>query len=291
MHGLRDLHGKVALVTGCTNGIGQVTARALGAAGAHVVLVARNAEKAAAEQQAIETAGGSAEVILADLLLQSQVREAVRTFRASHDRLDILVANAGALFLDRRLTDEGIERTWALNHLSCFLLVSLLLDVLKASAPARVVIVSSDAHRGAHIQWEDPELERGWSGWRAYGQSKLANALFARELGKRLQGTGVAANAVHPGFVASGFAKNNGWLATIAMTLARPFARNTERGADSLIWLAAHPDAEGITGEYVADRKVRQPAAQARDDEAAARLWALSERSCGLVAPEGAAAE
>ncbi len=290
MERLPDLTGRTALVTGATSGVGQQTARSLARAGAHVVLVARDPDRGASERAAIVDAGGSAELLLADLSLQSEVRAAAEQFRARHDRLHILVNNAGAVFLSRELTAEGIERTWALNHLAYFLLTQLLHEPLAAGAPARVVSVSSDAHRGGRIHWDDPELRHGYSGWRAYGQSKLANVLFARELAHRLQGTGVTSNAVHPGFVASNFGRNNGLLGRVAMALASPFGRSPERGAETVLWLAAHPDAGSLSGQYLADLRVRKPSAEARSGAAAARLWSLTEQMCGLVAhprPEG----
>ena len=282
-----DVHGKVALVTGATSGIGEVTARELARAGATVVLLARNADKARAVAEDIkrDTGNQNVQVLIADLGVQAQVREAARQFRGSHDRLDILVNNAGAVHTRRTETPDGIETTWAVNHLAYFLLTNELLDLPKKTPGARVVNVSSDAHRGARINWDDVEGRRSYSAFKAYGQSKLANILFTRELARRLRGSGVTVNALHPGFVASGFGKNDGGPLKFVLGLASPFSRSPERGAETSLYLATSPEVEGVSGRYFTDGREVEPTPQALDDGAADKLWRLSEQMVGEAAP------
>jgi NAD(P)-dependent dehydrogenase (short-subunit alcohol dehydrogenase family) len=200
--------------------------------------------------------------------------------------LDVLANNAGAINTRHQLTTDGIELTWAVNHLAPFLLTTLLLDHLRASAPARVITTASDAHMGAKIPFD--ELEGGddeGKGFRRYGQTKLANILFTQELARRLEGTGVTANCYHPGFVASQFNRNNGARMRLAMFLARPFARSNQRGADTLVWLADSPAVSEQSGWYFVDRRLGKPSPAALDHEAAARLWTFSERQVAPSAP------
>jgi retinol dehydrogenase 12 len=268
------------LITGATNGIGLETARALVASGARVLLTARDRAKG---DKVVQEIGGG-EVLLCDLERPAAVKALAAEVKARTDRLDVLINNAGAVFTTRQLTPDGIERTWALNHLAYFVLTTELLDLLKGSAPARVVSLSSDAHRGGTMKWDDLQLS-AWSGsgWPAYCQSKLANLLFTRELAKRTEGTGITANAVHPGFVASGFAHNNGFLLRIGMWLSRPVARSTTKGAETVIWAATAPELEEVTGRYFVDRAEVTPTRAARDDEAAARLWRVTEEQVRAV--------
>jgi len=266
-----NLAGKVCLVTGATNGIGFVTVRALARMGAEVVLVGRSEERCRAAVELIEwesrqppvgaapqaapaaaPAIGKASYLIADLSLMSQVRQVARQFLDQHNQLDMLINNAGATFISRQLTTEGMEMTWALNHLNYFLLTQELLGVLKDTAAARgearVVNVSSAAHRGSRIHFDNLQGEHGYNGWRAYGQSKLANVLFTFELARRMQGSGVTANALHPGFVATGFGHNNGRVLRLFMRLANRFALTPEQGAETSIYLASSPQLRGVTG-------------------------------------------
>jgi NAD(P)-dependent dehydrogenase (short-subunit alcohol dehydrogenase family) len=274
------MHAKICLVTGATAGIGEVTARVLAERGATVVGVGRNAEKCAERATRIAGATGNprVEFLVADLSVQAQVRQLAETFKQRYERLDVLVNNAGAFYMRRQVSAEGIELTFALNHLNYFLLTQLLLDRLVAGAPARVVNVSSDAHRGARIRFEDVEFRRGYAGWTAYGQSKLANVLFTYSLARRLAGTGVTANALHPGFVASQFGHNNGAFVGLALrVIHRLAALPVEAGAQTSLYLATSPEVEGVTGRYfVKQRPVRSDPAS-YDEAAAERLWVLSE--------------
>jgi NAD(P)-dependent dehydrogenase (short-subunit alcohol dehydrogenase family) len=281
-----DMRGKVCLVTGATSGIGAVAARELARRGAHVVLVGRNPERCAATLRDIQEQTGSTQVesLLADLSSQQQVRGLARAFLERHRRLDVLVNNAGGMWMRRQETVDGLEMTFAVNHLAYFLLSGLLLDVLKASAPSRIVNVSSGAHRRATLPFDDLMGARRFRGWQAYKQSKLANLLFTYELARRLAGTGVTANALHPGFVATGFGANNGWRGSALQMLARWFAISSEEGARTILYLAASPEVAGVSGRYfVRERAV--PSSPASQDEAAQkRLWQVSEELTGTVA-------
>ena len=275
-----SMHGKVALVTGATAGIGEVTARELARMGATVVGVARNPQKAARVTQAIQAAtGAQVDFLIADLSSLAQVRRLADEFKRRYTRLDVLINNAGAVNMNRQETVDGYEMTFALNHLSYFLLTNLLLDVLKASAPSRIVNVSSDASRGGRINFDDIEGRRSYSGFGAYSQSKLANILFTFELARRLRGTGVTANALHPGFVATNFGHNNGGLMTFGIGLIqRVVALKPEQGAATQIYLASSPEVEGVTGQYFDKSKAVQAPPAAYDEATARRLWELSEQ-------------
>lgn len=274
-----ELAGKTCLVTGATSGIGEVTARRLAQQGAAVTIVGRSAERAAATAARIKTAtGADVEVLLADLSSLAELHRLADEFLARHDRLDVLINNAGAVFTKRAESADGIEMTWALNHMSYFVLTDLLLGALRAAPAARVVNVSSDAHRGATINFDDPQLKRGFSGWRAYGQSKLANILFTNELARRLSGSNVTANSLHPGFVASGFGHNNSGLLSLLIGLAqRVAAISPEAGAETTVYLATSPEVAGVRGQYFVKCQAVKPAPAAQDAGAATRLWALSE--------------
>lgn len=281
--------GKQVLMTGATGGIGLAAAKELARRGAKLAIVARSDQRAKdAVAEISAAAGGHAqiEVLSADLALQSSVRELAQEALSRFPQIDVLVNNAGAMFSDRQLTAEGVEQTWALNHLAPFLLTNLLLERLKASAPARVITTASDAHKGARIPFDDFGAEQAYGklGFERYGQTKLANILFTAELAKRVEGSGVSAYCFHPGLVASGFNRNNGPLMGLAMIAIKPFSRSTERGARTLVWLADTPSIEG-DGGYFVDEKLGRPTRTAQDMEVAARLWEVSEQQTGLAQP------
>lgn len=278
-----DMTGKVVLITGATNGIGKAAAEALAGQGAVVIVAGRDKARVETVVEGIRARGGDARGAVADLSLQADVREMAAQVLAKYERLDVLLNNAGAIFERRIESGDGIEMTFALNHLSYFLLTDLLLPLLKDTAArygeARVINVSSDAHqmvRGG-LNFDDLQNRRRYTGWIAYGQSKLANILFTRELARRLDGSGVTANALHPGAVASGFATNNNSPMYALFKLARPFMKTPEQGAQTLIYLASSPDVRGVTGRYFADCREKRPSAAALDDAAARRLWEISE--------------
>ena len=243
------IKGKTVLVTGATNGIGLVTARELARMGAQVTIVSRNADKCAAVAEAIKTeTGNPVEFIAADLSTLAGIMQTAAGFKQCHTRLHVLVNNAGGFFNKRFVTPDGFEMTFALNHLNYFLLTNLLLDVLKASAPARVVNVASGIHMGARLDFDNLQGEKRFAGFRAYGQSKLTNVLFTYELARRLEETGVTVNALHPGYVDTGFSLNNGFFFRVFAKLsARLFGRKPEEGAQTSIYLAASPEVEGVT--------------------------------------------
>lgn len=276
-----NMSGRVCVVTGASAGIGKVTALELARMGADVTLLCRDRGRGEAAMADIQRQTGSQRLslLLADLSSQSDIRRVAQEIRDRHSALHVLVNNAGAIYLKRELTVDGIERTFATNHLAYFLLTVELLDLLKRSGPARVVSVASDAHRASSgVNFDDIQFARGYRGFRVYGHSKLCNILFTLELARRLQGTSVTANAVHPGFVASSFATNNGALGRIAMKLLSPLALTPERGAQTSIYLASSPEVEGVSGKYFAKCRESQPRRPARDAEAARRLWELSEQ-------------
>lgn len=272
---------KVILLTGSTAGIGKEAARRLAETGATLVCVARNEAKAKALTDELRAATGRKDhsYLIGDLDRPAEVARVAREFRERHERLDVLFNNAGALFTSRQVTADGLERTFALNHLAYFVLTVELLDLLKASAPARIVSTSSAAHRNGDLAYlDDLQTERyDVSGMHAYGRSKVANIWFTKELTRRLEGTGVTATCFHPGFVASEFARNNGVLGKVVMTLSRPFQRNVRKGADTGVWLATSPEVEGQSGGYYFDRKERRPVLYARDASAPQKLWEASE--------------
>lgn len=280
---LRSLAGKTIVITGASAGIGRAAALELAKRGAHMLLVCRDLAKGSAVADAIRADGGQAELVLADLSVQAQVRRAAAELLDLAPRIDVLVNNAGAIFQTRSLAADGHEMTFATNHLSYFLLTNLLLERLKASAPARVVNVASVAHRRAKaIAFDDLRAERGYDAWMRYGMSKLANILFTRELARRLAGTGVTANSLHPGVVATGFGSNSTGLLRLLVKAARPFLLTAEQGADTIVFLASAPEASAWSGKYFAKRVESTLSKAAQDDAAALRLWSLSEELVGL---------
>jgi NAD(P)-dependent dehydrogenase (short-subunit alcohol dehydrogenase family) len=274
------MQGKTVLVTGANQGIGKATAIALAAKGAHVVIVARNADKGRAALAQVQAAApGGAELIVADLSSQEQVRRAAAEFKSHHDRLDVLVNNAGVYVPERHVTADGLEETFGLNHLGYFLFTKELLDVIQATPKARIVNVSSDAHRGARMHWGDLQFERtAYRGFQAYGQSKLANVLFTYELARRLEGTGVTVNCLHPGVIGSGFAQTYGSALSILVKIARPFMLSPEEGARTSVYLASSPEVEGVTGKYFSKCKAVKSNAVSYDLQSQQKLWSLSEQ-------------
>ena len=271
------------IITGGNAGIGKETAVGLARAGMNVVITSRNLERGNAALEEIRSRSGSdaVEVMSLDLADFRSIRGFADDFLASHERLDVLVNNAGLVLTSRTETVNGFETTFAVNHLGPFLLTQLLLDRIRASTPARIVVVSSHAHKGARkgLDFDDLQSEQRYGGFGVYGKTKLANIYFTRELARRLDGTGVTANALHPGFVASRFGRDGdiGWMGTIGMPLARPFAISPEKGARPSIYLASSPEVADVTGGYFYKCKPSTPTSVARDDEAARRLWAVSE--------------
>jgi len=270
--------GKTVLITGATSGIGRATALGLARMGAHLAITGRDrgrTEDAAREIRA--AGGGEVDVLVADLSSQSEVRRLAEEVLHSLSRIDVLINNVGGYWDTRHVTVDGLERTFALNHLAPFLLTNLLLDKLKQSAPARVVTVSSNAHAAGRIDFGDLQGERSYSGARAYSQSKLANILFSYELARRLPATSVTANALHPGLVNTSFgAEDPAGVQKLLVPLLRPFMKSPARGAATSIHLASAADLERVTGRYFANSKPTRSSKPSYDEAAAARLWQVS---------------
>jgi NAD(P)-dependent dehydrogenase (short-subunit alcohol dehydrogenase family) len=274
-----DMNGKICLVTGGTNGIGRAAAQALALMGATVLIVGRDAHKTAQVVEEIRAASGNPDVgwLLADLSSQSDIRRLAVEFRSRYSQLHVLLNNAGGNFKTHRLSVDGIEMTFALNHLAYFLLANLLLDPLLAGAPARIINVSSGAHTGGKIDFDNLQGELSYSSFGPYANSKLANILFTTELARRLEGTGVTVNALHPGLTSTGFGRNNpGFLMDIMGVVMPLIGRSPEKGAATSIYLASSPQVQGLTGKYFVDCKVTQPAPAASDPALARKLWQVS---------------
>jgi NAD(P)-dependent dehydrogenase (short-subunit alcohol dehydrogenase family) len=280
---MSSLQGKNVLVTGATSGIGRETALGLLQRGARVGIVGRDRQRLAETKSLLEASvpGGRVDTFLADLSLRSEVRRLAGEVVQAFPELHVLVNNAGAIFSEHGETAEGLERTFALNHLSYFLLTDLLLPLLKKSAPARIVNVASDAHRAARLDLDDLQSRRSYSAFRVYGTSKLMNILFTRELSRRLEGSGVTANCLHPGVIATGFGHNTSGLFNLFVRLGAPFLSTPAKGARTSIHLASADEVAEVSGEYFANCKVARTRAKARDDQAARRLW---DESVKLVA-------
>jgi NAD(P)-dependent dehydrogenase (short-subunit alcohol dehydrogenase family) len=279
------MQGKTVVITGASSGIGLETARALAGQGARVVMVVRSEQRGQDAISKIRATVPDAqlELALADLYSLAEVRKVGAELRDRCDRIDVLINNAGLIHNQRELSVDGIERTFALNHLAAFLLAYELREPLAATAPARIVTVSSYGHNFARFDWDDLHTMTRWRGETAvYGVSKPCNIWFAREAARRLASKRVTSNALHPGAVASNFGASGSWLFKYGTKLARPFLLSTERGARTSIYLASSPEVKNITGEYFAKCKVKTPSKQARDDASALRLWELSERLCGI---------
>jgi NAD(P)-dependent dehydrogenase (short-subunit alcohol dehydrogenase family) len=279
----QHMNGKVILVTGATNGIGKVAALELAKMGAMVILVGRNRAKteAAVNEIKAQSKNQAVDMLLADLSLMAEVRRLADEFKRKYQRLDVLINNAGAHFSSRQETVDGYEMTFALNHLSYFLLTELLLDLLKASVPSRIVNVASDAHTGGSMDFNDLQSKNsyGQMGFKPYSNSKLANVLFTYELARRLAGTGVAANVLHPGFVATGFARNSNRLMSLLMGIVHRFgALSPEQGAETIIYLASSPEVEDVTGRYFEKCKAVPSSSASRNEADARRLWEISEQ-------------
>jgi retinol dehydrogenase-12 len=281
---MAGLAGKTVVITGGTGGLGWQTALALTALDARLVLIGRNPARgeAALDYLRRQSAGAPVEAHYADLSRLDDVRRIAATLGEKLDRIDVLVNNAGAIFNRREVTEDGLERTFALNHMGYFLLTLLMWDKLLRSAPARIVNVASEAHRGARLDFADLQSSKRYSGWKAYRRSKLCNILFTRELARRLAGSGVTANCVHPGFCATGIGNNTtGWFRRGVRLAKRLFAIPPERGARTLIYAAAAPELTDVNGAYFIDCRPAMPSPEAQDDECARRLWEVSARIAG----------
>lgn len=280
----------VAVVTGASSGIGREMARALAQNGATVLAISRGSGEGERVVEELRSATGNEDLHFfpADLSSLQDVRDVAARVRGRTDRIDLLLNNAGAYFAQRRTTADGYEATFALNHLAPFLLTHLLLEPLLRSERGRIVATASEASRAGRLRLDDPMLERGYSAWAAYGQSKLANIAFTTALARRLEGTPVTANAFHPGFVDSGFGSGSAMMNRLLRLAARLVARTPEKGAETGVYLALSPAVAGVSGGYFADRRRIRAKAPARDPEVTERLWTVSEQLVGLTEEESA---
>jgi NAD(P)-dependent dehydrogenase (short-subunit alcohol dehydrogenase family) len=284
---MQNMKGKVVVITGATSGIGQVAAEKLAEMGARIVQIARDRERGEAAITRLRDRSPAVEhsIYYADLSRLNEMRRIASEIAAAEPRIDVLINNAGAIFSTRQVTEDGLERTFALNHMSYFMLNHGLGERLQASAPARIVNTASDAHEPFTLDFDDLQSEQAYQGdfwqwiryggpaFKVYGRSKLCNILFTRELSRRLAGTGVTANSLHPGFVATRFGDQTGGLLSFGIRVAKRFALTPEQGAETLVYLASSPEVTAVTGEYFHKCRPATPSPEARDHAKAKRLW------------------
>ena len=273
-----DLTGRVCLITGANSGIGKAAALGLAKLDATVVMVSRDKDKGEAALLEIRTLSGNKNVdsMVADLSSQDSVRELAHDFKARYKKLHVLINNAGTFLPKRVATADGLEATFATNHLGHFLLTNLLLDVLKASAPSRIINITSSAHRGTEINFEDLQGEKKYSGYHAYSQSKLANVMFTYQLAKQLEGTRVTVNCLHPGVVRTGFGKDQTGLMSIAVRVFSPFMMSPEKAAKAVLYMATSARLEQVNGKHFAKGKEERSSNESYDAASAERLWKVS---------------
>ncbi|HEX4113869.1 MAG TPA: SDR family oxidoreductase [Stellaceae bacterium] len=279
------MQGKVCVITGATSGLGLEAAQRLAQLGANLVLVGRDRDRG--EAALLRLRGAVPEVSVrmhyADLSLMSEQKRVATEIRDAEPRIDVLINNAGALFASRHETEEGLELSFALNHMAYFVVTNILLDRLRGAAPSRIVSTASGAHRGQRLDFADLQAENHYSGMAVYGRSKLANILFTRELARRLAGSEVTANCLHPGFVATRFGNDNGLIARVGIRIAQLGAIPVAKGAETIVYLASSPEVAGASGGYYQKSRLARPSAEAQSDEAASRLWAESARLSGMA--------
>jgi NAD(P)-dependent dehydrogenase (short-subunit alcohol dehydrogenase family) len=281
----KPMRGKTVVITGATSGIGQVAAEKLAGMGARMVLVARDKTRGEAEMARLRAIAPDVNhaIYYADLSRVAEVKRVAADIAAKEPRIDVLINNAGALFGSRQLTSEGLELTFATNHLSYFVMTYGLRDRLRASAPARVVNVASDAHKGRKLDFSDLQSAKIYRGFHVYGQSKLCNILFTRELARRWAGGGVTANSLHPGFVSTRFGDQSGGLLSFGVRVAKTFAISPEKGAETIVYLASSDEVATANGLYYYKCRPATPTKEAQDDDSARRLWKESEKLAGIT--------
>jgi len=275
---MTNMNGKVCLVTGATDGIGKVSARVLAELGAKVIIVGRNPEKSAIVLAELRSISGNENIdlLMADLAVMQEVRDLAEQVISRYDRIDVLLNNAGGYFTKHEITSDGLERTFALNHMSYFLLTNKLMELLKYSAPTRIVNVSSDAHYGVDMEFENLNGEQEYKAWKAYQKSKLANVLFSYELLKKVPGN-ITVNCLHPGFVATNFGHNNGgFIGPVLKIAQRISAINPEEGAETSIFLCSSPEVKGVSGKYFFKCKPKTSSQESRNKDTGKRLWQIS---------------
>jgi retinol dehydrogenase 12 len=278
------MQGKTVVITGATSGIGEVAADRLAQKGARIVFIARDRDRGQETLKHLRAIAGhdNHAVHYADLMVLAEQKRVAQEIAASEPKIDVLINNAGALFTSRQTTADGLEKTFALNHMSYFTVTNILLDKLKATPGARIVSTASDAHKGAKLNFADLQSAKSYSGFGVYGRSKLMNILFTRELARRLAGTGVTANCLHPGFVGTRFGDASGGVLSFLVKIAKNFALTPEQGAQTIIYLASSPDVDGKSGGYYVKSKLATPTKEAQNDADAKRLWDESARIAGV---------
>jgi NAD(P)-dependent dehydrogenase (short-subunit alcohol dehydrogenase family) len=276
------MQGKTVVITGATSGIGEVAADRLAAKGARIVFIARDKARGEETLRHLRAIAPGAEhaAYYADLSRLSEMKRVSAEIAAAESKIDVLINNASALFNTRKLSADGLEMTFAVNHMAYFVVTNLLLP--RMAADGRVVSTSSDAHKGAKLNFDDLQSERGYSGFGVYGRSKLCNILFTRELARRIKSTGVTANCLHPGFVATRFGDQSGGILSFAVRAAKNFALTPEQGAETIIYLASSPDVADVTGGYFVKSKIATPTKEAQNDADAKRLWDVSAKISGV---------
>lgn len=275
---------KVCIITGANFGLGKATAIELAKLGATLVMVCRDKDRGNTALKEVRNTSGSKsiELLIADMSSQQSIHDLAGQFKSKYDRLDVLVNNAGAIIGNKILSADGIEMTFALNHLGYFLLTHLLIDYLKASAPSRIVNVASGAHYGGEMNFDDLQFEKKYDGWKAYGLSKLANVLFTYELVRRLEGTGVTANCLHPGVVNTGFGNSGTAFFSFMFKLIKPFLISETKGAETQIYLSTSPELETVSGKYFSKKKAVKSSKYSYSGSAAKRLWDISLEMTGV---------
>ena len=278
------MQGKTIVITGATSGIGEVAALQLAQQGARIVAIARDRGRGEETLRRLREAAPDRDHVVhyAPLSSLAEMRRVSSLIAEREQRIDVLINNAGALFTKRELTEDGLERTFATNHMAYFVVTNQLSHRLRATRDARVVCTASDAHKGAKLNFDDLQSERGFSGFSMYGRSKLMNILFTRELARRLAGTGVTANCLHPGFVATRFGDAGGGLMAQVIRVAKKFALTPQEGAQTILYLASSPEVAGLTGQYFYKSKPAVPTTEAQNDADARRLWEVSANLSGV---------
>jgi retinol dehydrogenase 12 len=279
------MQGKTVVITGATSGIGEIAACQLAEQGARIVLIARDRARGAQVLQRLESIapGRNHAAHYANLSRLTEMKRVAEAIAAGEPRIDVLINNAGAIFATRQVTGDALELTFATNHIAYFVVTNLLLERIKATAGARIVCTASDAHKRAKLDFNDLTFEKGYTGYAMYGRSKLMNILFTRELARRLEGTGVTVNCLHPGFVNTRFGEASGGLMSLALKGAKKFALTPEDGAKTLVYLAASAEVAGVSGKYFHECKAVPPTAEAQNDADARRLWDVSAQLAGLA--------
>jgi NAD(P)-dependent dehydrogenase (short-subunit alcohol dehydrogenase family) len=279
------MQGKTVVITGATSGIGEIAACQLAEQGARIVLIARDRARGAQTLQRLESIapGRNHAAHYANLSRLTEMKRVAEAIAASEPQIDVLINNAGAIFATRQVTGDALELTFATNHIAYFVVTNLLLERIKATAGARIVCTASDAHKRAKLDFNDLTFEKGYTGYAMYGRSKLMNILFTRELARRLEGTGVTVNCLHPGFVNTRFGEASGGLMSLALKGAKKFALTPEDGAKTLVYLAASAEVAAVSGKYFHDCKAVSPTAEAQTDADARRLWDVSAQLAGLA--------